>query len=351
MEAKDMLDRVLAKNNICSPKNYDQLLALYKAAVEDGRFNIQTIHKNLVIPWATMELQGDLVERYTLIHKIGKGVTEEKMILMYGEIDGKARWEEYRKKHREKNTFVGKQMRYGWSKEQFDEFNKSRAVTLDNLKIKYGIEEGTKRWDDYRNTQKINGSSIEWFVSKYGPVVGPVVYVEVCKSKGHTLDNYQKRYGVDAGLKKFIEYNTNSRVVHNSKASVKFFTALDSKLKSVKGYNSLSAYFAPKNKEFCKYDVDLSRVYFYDYAVPSIGIIVEYNGDLYHANPKTYKPTDIPRFRGNTLTAAEIWEYDDRKAEVAKTHGYDILYVWDSDTSANFDSELKRVYDEIKSRI
>ena len=67
--------------------------------------------------------------------------------------------------------------------------------------------------------------------------------------------------------------------------------------------------------------------------------------------PKTYKPTDIPRFRGNTLTAAEIWEYDARKAEVAKTHGYDTLYVWDSDASANIDSELKRLYDEIKSRI
>ena len=49
--------------------------------------------------------------------------TKEKAIKKYGEVDGLKKWEEYCKKQAISNTFEYKQNKYGWTKDQFDEYN------------------------------------------------------------------------------------------------------------------------------------------------------------------------------------------------------------------------------------
>jgi very-short-patch-repair endonuclease len=350
-KAKRKLDVIINKHGL-NPANYHQLLKLYSAAIDDKQFDIQTIQKNIFLPWASLNIEGDLVERYKKVHELGKGATFEKFVLIYGEEDGTKRWNEYKNKHKLKNTLEGKRNKYGWTEQEFIEYNKSRAVTLSNLIKKYGEEEGKKKWDEYKNKQRVNGSSLEWFISKYGESTGTLVYNEVCESKGHTLKNYQKRYGIDEGLIKFNEYNTTAKTSFVSKSSKVFFDLLDNRMKEMNNtYSSLSVYFSPKSKEFCKYDTEKHRSYFYDYALPSAKLIVEYNGDLYHANPQKYNENDIPLFRGNTLTAKELWERDLRKREVAKSHGFDVIYVWESDVLVNQEQELERIISEIQRRL
>lgn len=58
-----------------------------------------------------------------------RAVTLENLINKYGKVDGKNRWDSYRKKQAETNTFEYKQKKYGWTKEQFDDYNKSRGVS------------------------------------------------------------------------------------------------------------------------------------------------------------------------------------------------------------------------------
>jgi len=55
--------------------------------------------------------------------------TLENMIKKHGEIDGKIKWDEYREKQAHSNSFEYKKKKYGWTKEQFDEFNKSRGAS------------------------------------------------------------------------------------------------------------------------------------------------------------------------------------------------------------------------------
>ena len=67
----------------------------------------------------------------------------------FGEETGKKKYEEYVKFHSIKNKFEYKHKHLGWSKEQFDEFNKSRSVTLDILVKRYGNEIGKRKWKEY----------------------------------------------------------------------------------------------------------------------------------------------------------------------------------------------------------
>lgn len=65
--------------------------------------------------------------------------TKENFILKYGEQQGLIRWNNYCDKQRYSNTFQYKQQKLNWTKQQFTQYNKSRAVTLENLIAKHGI--------------------------------------------------------------------------------------------------------------------------------------------------------------------------------------------------------------------
>lgn len=57
--------------------------------------------------------------------------TEKNMIKRYGKIEGIRRWEEYRKKQSTSNLFEYKHEKYGWKKEDFIKYNKSRGLAGD----------------------------------------------------------------------------------------------------------------------------------------------------------------------------------------------------------------------------
>lgn len=53
----------------------------------------------------------------------------------YGKEEGTKRFNDYCEKQRYTNSFEYKQQKQGWTKRQYDEYNKSRAVTLKTFKI------------------------------------------------------------------------------------------------------------------------------------------------------------------------------------------------------------------------
>ena len=83
--------------------------------------------------------------------------SEERFIKKYGEDLGKIKYSEYKKFQSVKNTFEYKRQTYGWSREQFDEYNRSRSVTKENLIKRHGEIIGTQKWNKYVNRQKYAG--------------------------------------------------------------------------------------------------------------------------------------------------------------------------------------------------
>ena len=79
--------------------------------------------------------------------------------------------------------------------------------------------------------------------------------------------------------------------------------------------------------------------YFYDIAFNN-KVLLEINGDFWHANPEQYKATDILNLRGRQLSAADIWKKDKLKKQLACNFGYQVVYIWESRLKQMTDDEV-----------
>jgi hypothetical protein len=79
----------------------------------------------------------------------------------------------------------------------------------------------------------------------------------------------------------------------------------------------------------------------YDFKILNTNVIIEVNGDYWHANPILYHKDQIIKYPNNVkITASEIWYKDFLKKEVALKYGYKILYIWENDMKTYSDVDL-----------
>ena len=131
------------------------------------------------------------IKDYLLLHPGAKLVSEElskntavtleNLIKKYGNIEGQNRWANYKSKQATSNTFEYKKEKYGWTEEQFKEYNRSRAVTLEKMIEKYGEENGTIMWETYCERQAFTNTK-KYFQEKYGEVTGSLKYFDINKT-------------------------------------------------------------------------------------------------------------------------------------------------------------------------
>lgn len=250
--------------------------------------------------------------------------TEDSYIKRYGEQDGKKRWEEYR--HKKKvtskrsllywlNLFDGDEV---LAKQSLHEYQ--QHALLERLIDKHGKIEGTKIYNDKRK----NHSE---FLNEY--------YLDPNNRERtkHTIDSYIKKYGEILGKQKYKEYyiawkrgmekrSMNGRHKNYSNISQMLFDNIIATFDS-----NISACYATFNYEFSLSNND--TLYFYDFTVPDLNLIIEFNGDYWHANPTLYNETFVHPVLNRT--AKEIWDKDDIKIRVAKDNGYDVLIIWEKD--------------------
>lgn len=249
------------------------------------------------------------------------GVTLERLVRLYGDKDGKRRWEKYCNRQSYTNKFEYKKLRYGWNEKDFESFNKSRSITLSNLISKHGEDVGTKMWNDYLEKQSLTKSA-EYYINKYGEDK----WKELNKNKAQTLENFIKRYGDDKALFEYKKYLKKRRCFPASKSSQLFFSILDKYLS-----NKYTTYFYQKNgKEYAKL-LSNGRYVYLDYFIKELNLDIEYNGDVFHANPSIYKKDDKPNPFTNE-TSEEMWNKDNEKIKLLeKDYNIKTMVIWESD--------------------
>lgn len=248
-------------------------------------------------------------------------MTLENLIKKYGVEEANKRWESYCLKQSITNTFEYKKEKYGWTKEQFNEFNKSRAVTEENMIKKYGEEDGKKKFENYCDKQKYVGCAPEYFIEKYGQEEGIIKYKELLNKKLQGL-----------------LHNTS-----HSKISQNLFNNINKKF-----LNNNFKYFE-KNEEY-KVFIDKKFVLldFYD---PVTNKCIEFNGDLWHANPLLYNKYDTLKFRYKTFIAKDIWYKDNKRYEdLKRQHNIDVLVIWENDYRNEPDLVLNKCLDFLNNK-
>ena len=257
-------------------------------------------------------------EDYKKICSMTVGITEDVMIRKWGEEEGKKRWKSYCDKQSLTNTYEYKKEKYGWTEEQFIQYNKSRAVTKDNLIKKYGDNKGLEYYNNYCDRQRYTCS----------------------------LEYMQNEYGVEAGLEKYknfaikrAEAASNATNYTISKVSQLLFNDIYKILKKHNIHNKI--YYADLNNEYSIYDDNQHRNYIIDFYDVTKNLIIEFQGDYWHANPNKYKEDDILDFPNTKLivnenskcTAKDIWRKDSERKSILKQLLNNPIYieVWESD--------------------
>lgn len=229
-------------------------------------------------------------------------VTLNNLINKYGESDGLIRWENYKNKQAYSNSFEYKNEKHGWDKETYNSFNKSRAVTYDNLTKKHGTEKGKIIWDNYCEQQAYT-NKLEYFVNKHGEEEGTIIY------------------------RSMVEAKTSASVA--SRASSFEIECIDM-IEDIM-CNPLDNTY--KNSQYGIW----YQGNFYCYDICHNNKVIELHGDYWHCNPSVY--TESYYHPQKKLSAPEIWEKDS-----IKINALDIPYmiVWEKEFNENKEDIVKK---------
>jgi hypothetical protein len=255
------------------------------------------------------------------------------MILKYGEEIGTKKFEDYKNKQALTNTLEYKKEKYGWTEEQFKEYNASRSVTLENLIRRHGEKIGTEKFKAYVEKQRDAGCSLSYFKQKYGEEEGLQFYLNLNKKKTVTLENYIDRFGEEEGRARFkssIENNINRTW---SNISNELFVKIDNALPREYMY-------ASKTGEYGIKDLEMEKYYYYDFVDKENKKAILFHGDVFHA-----KSIDQPDFRNpydKHITAEQQFKHDERKASVIGEYGFKLLVIWESEYRNDKEGTLKK---------
>lgn len=101
------------------------------------------------------------------------------------------------------------------------------------------------------------------------------------------------------------------------------------------------------SSEYKLYDSNLSRVYYYDFSIPSYKLLIEFNGVAFH--PKSqFDEWESPYSKEN---AASIYQKDQNKRDCAASLGYNLLTIWsDESVSNNISTSISFLSSHIQKR-
>lgn len=76
-----------------------------------------------------------------------------------------------------------------------------------------------------------------------------------------------------------------------------------------------------------------NKIKYYDFTIPELKIIIEYNGEKYHPNTSKLSQQELLEWKTpyTNTTAQEVIRNDEIKRRTALAYGYTIKYIWSSD--------------------
>lgn len=163
-------------------------------------------------------------------------------------------------------------------------------------------------------------------IKKYGEKAGLIVFNNRQKKWQQTIHN---RYKDGIVLSSFKTYSDISQDLFNK--ILKFYN------ENNKDY----VFYETKNKEYFLLRENKSY-YFYDFTDLNQRKMIEFNGDVFHANPNIFNETDTPHPYYKNLTSKDIWEKDQQKINFAIKHNFDVLIVWEKDYRENQKDVLEK---------
>jgi hypothetical protein len=200
------------------------------------------------------------------------------------------------------------------------------------IKKGYTDKEAKEKVSELQVTNGLN-----WYISKYGWIEGRQKYQKRIKG---WLESYKKAIENDPTIneRKMVSF------CNASKESLQVFLPLYNKYK-----DKVLIYLGID--ESCEYFLrDEKTIYFYDFTIPKLNLIVEYNGSKFHPNCDILTEGELKNWRGlfSNESADVVIAKDNVKRKVAENKNYTVITVWDTD---DIDESIGKINKLIKERL
>jgi hypothetical protein len=308
-----------------------------------GKFNIYSVQDqmskyNLTMEEALLKIEKiKNVNVFSLEWQMNKfGITEKEAIDKIEKIKNECRKTQLSKSEFDFNSMIPSKKEHWIKKGYSEEESKNMAenninVAIVNCRIySNSVKNNPELYKDKRTT------NIEYWLKKG-------FTEEESKSKvkerqnTFSLDKCITRYGNNMGIKVYTDRQNKwqNSLLYNG--NLKYgYSAISQELFNdiIKQYKNLTelemVYFATKNNEY-KLNKINGGIWLFDFTDLNKMKIIEFNGDIYHANPSKYVLADTPNPFKKYLTAEQIWQKDAEKIKVANDKGFEVLTIWDSE--------------------
>lgn len=313
----------LGKLKRLTPRNPIYWIHFQNMSIEDAIFNAKKVTPGTLEYFKYYKGIQNIDEAISVMNNYNKSraVTKDNLIKRHGVILGTSKWESYCMRQAETNKYEYKSTKYGWTREDFDQFNQERSCTLANFIKRHGEIKGHQRWTEYCNRQSYAGVKLDYFVENYGEVVGRHMY-------NNMLDKKIKSFG---------------KAARHSKPAQEMCFEL---LKHIPNDNIVWHANSARGEWKIKTDfVSFTKTYFYDFYDETLGKIIEFNGDYWHANPNKYQSSDFIKYPGKgQIQVKDIWYYDEIKRNIAMVHPNvnSYLVIWESEWYNDRDAVINK---------
>lgn len=219
----------------------------------------------------------------------------------------------------------------------------------------FGIK--TKTYSESRSLKNTNELIKQTCINRYGvESVSSIPYVKESKIKS-SIERYgcenvfqseeikekmkqtlMEKYGVE----KIGYLGLNKSTGKLSKFHIKVQAILDK--------NNIK-YKSEVHGKFIKYNEFLQNDYspIVDILLEESKLVIECNGDFWHANPKFYKEDDVFDTWEGKKIAKQIWDKDKSRTEQIESFGYKVLVIWQSEYDNDFKKTEKRILNAVKN--
>ena len=168
-----------------------------------------------------------------------------------------------------------------------------------------------------------------------------------------TLDKCIKKYGEDKGKEVWL----NRQIKWQDSLNKTGFHQLGHSPISQELFKEIEKHYSNDEKDFLFYESknreytlknDNGFYYRYDFCDLNKRKFIEFNGDIYHANPNLYSSEDKPN-PFHDKTAKEIWKIDADKKEIANRNGFSEFVVWEKDYRENKEKIINECLNFLKN--
>ena len=321
------------RSKYCSKECNKKELNLKRIKKLNLRFvNLKESYDYLVCPECEQKVV-EITNNHCKMHGCTTNEFKEKHNLKYLQCEKKRNnfaeinpWNEHGGKYSpfsEKNEKYDKKWHENWAKNH-SEFQKISDTNLFR----------PENWDNQEKYKKFQLRDNQYFIDKYGEEEGKKrAQVRIDKWQDSLTAKSQEEID-DINKRKFSAGG-------HSKISQELFEMLD--------YQNKGARYGINGGEY-RVKFNNGKHASFDFHLLETKKVIEFNGDVWHANPNFYKKSDKPlkKFFNAKITAEEIWAKDKERQILIESLGYEVFIVWENDYKNNKKEIIKQCLNFLK---